>query len=65
VKCPLCGYTFDEHDASCRRDCAVHRGGCARICCPHCHYSFVEDSATLRLWRRIWERLKRVRARNR
>ncbi|HBC46118.1 MAG TPA: hypothetical protein DEO84_06160 [candidate division Zixibacteria bacterium] len=44
VKCPVCGYRFDE---SARSSCATCPVGpkCNMICCPNCHYSWVESSS--------------------
>lgn len=45
VKCPLCGYRFnpDEVKNICAA-CPVNYG-CNKICCPNCHYSWLESSS--------------------
>jgi hypothetical protein len=42
VQCPLCGGRFPRHEA-CAAGCPL-AGACRTLCCPHCHYRFVEDS---------------------
>lgn len=59
MKCPLCGYSFDETEEGCRKDCPLHRGACEKICCPHCQYTFVETSPTVRRIKRLVEKIRR------
>jgi C4-type Zn-finger protein len=47
VQCPLCGERFPRRD-SCVVGCPF-AGSCKTLCCPHCHYRFVEES-TLTRW---------------
>jgi len=58
VACPLCGRHFPAREA-CPSGCplAAH---CHSLCCPHCHYSFIEDdSAVVRLMRSLFGRRPR------
>ncbi len=59
MKCPLCGYTFDEKAEGCRKGCPVQGKACEMICCPHCRYTFVETSATVRLLERMARKIRR------
>ena len=47
MQCPLCGGRFPGRDA-CVAGCPL-AGSCHTLCCPHCHYRFVEES-TLARW---------------
>jgi hypothetical protein len=47
VRCPLCGGRFPGRE-SCVAGCPVSHS-CRTVCCPHCHYRFVEES-TLGRW---------------
>jgi hypothetical protein len=46
VRCPLCGGWFPGRDA-CVAGCPL-AGSCRTLCCPHCHYRFVEESTIAR-----------------
>ena len=46
VQCPLCGRHFPRREA-CAAGCPL-AGACRTLCCPHCHYRFVEDSTLVR-----------------
>ncbi len=45
VQCPLCGGRFPGVEA-CQAGCPLS-GSCKTLCCPHCHYRFVEHSAVV------------------
>ncbi len=49
--CPLCGHRFPKGTRDCRPGCPF-RKNCGLICCPHCHYQFLEDSKLVGLWRK-------------
>jgi len=61
IRCQLCGYEFDETQASACSSCALNPH-CAVICCPNCGYQSVDESkskltqglrqALLRAWGR-------------
>ncbi len=42
VRCPLCGATFPA-EAACPSGCPMSKS-CRTLCCPHCHYRFVNTS---------------------
>jgi hypothetical protein len=46
--CPLCQHRFVLSEAACVAGCPL-RGACHVICCPHCHYRFVEESSVVAL----------------
>ena len=54
VSCPLCGGRFPGR-ASCPSGCPMARS-CRTLCCPHCGYRFVQDSAVVDLVRRVFRR---------
>jgi len=45
VQCPLCGGRFPGWEA-CQSGCPLS-GSCKTLCCPHCHYRFVERSTVV------------------
>ncbi|HVN75807.1 MAG TPA: hypothetical protein VMT19_05775 [Thermoanaerobaculaceae bacterium] len=45
VQCPLCGGRFHGQEA-CANGCPLS-GSCRTLCCPYCHYRFVEQSAVV------------------
>jgi hypothetical protein len=47
MQCPLCGGRFPGRE-SCVAGCPLP-ASCRTVCCPHCHYRFVEES-TLARW---------------
>jgi hypothetical protein len=51
VRCPLCGGMFPGREA-CASGCPLS-GSCRTLCCPHCHYRFVEDSVLARFVGRL------------
>ena len=45
AKCQLCGYRFDTKSArGLCSSCPIGRN-CDKICCPNCHYSWVEKTS--------------------
>ncbi len=44
VKCPLCGFRFNEESAKGACSSCPVNSGCGKICCPNCHYSWLETS---------------------
>jgi hypothetical protein len=36
----------------CHTGCPLHRA-CKVVCCPHCHYSYVEESTVVSLVKRL------------
>jgi hypothetical protein len=57
VACPLCGRHFPSQEG-CSVSCPLH-ARCHTLCCPHCNYRFVEDSAIVRLMQRLVIGLRR------
>jgi len=51
--CPLCGKTFQKESNGCSAGCAFGKS-CGFICCPRCHYQFVEDSKTINWVKKIF-----------
>lgn len=51
MTCPLCQYQFERSQAGCSH-CPM-AGACHVICCPNCHYQFVEHSAIVDFFRRL------------
>jgi Fe2+ transport system protein FeoA len=45
MRCPLCGYKFDESVKHCHTACAMNHN-CALVCCPHCGYQMVDETQT-------------------
>ncbi len=52
MKCPLCGYEFDENEAVCK-GCPVNRD-CNTICCPNCGYQTIEKSGLISWIKKIF-----------
>jgi hypothetical protein len=46
VQCPLCGGRFPGREG-CVAGCPL-AGSCRTLCCPHCHYHFIEESSLAR-----------------
>ena len=42
MRCPLCGYEFDESDKQCHTACAMNTS-CTMVCCPQCGYQMVDE----------------------
>jgi uncharacterized C2H2 Zn-finger protein len=57
IRCPFCGKEFTEKEEGCKGKCGV-MGNCGLICCPRCGYSFVEESRTIKWFRKLWNRNK-------
>jgi hypothetical protein len=55
MKCPLCGYEFDEAREACKA-CPMHTKSCSLKCCPRCGYTIAGESKILKLIKRIWRR---------
>lgn len=53
MKCPYCGWEFDEKDA--RNGCAgcMAAGTCGKIKCPNCNYEICKE-VELKLIKNIW-----------
>jgi len=43
-KCPLCGKEFSKNEMNCHSGCLLSKN-CNLLCCPHCGYSYKEQSA--------------------
>lgn len=52
-RCPLCGNIFQKETHGCAKGCPF-RKTCDLVCCPRCHYQFVEESKTVQLLKRIF-----------
>jgi len=59
MKCPLCGFEFDETVRSCQTHCPMGEG-CQMVCCPNCGYQGIDTSrsAVISWMRRAWQRLR-------
>jgi Fe2+ transport system protein FeoA len=59
MKCPLCGFEFDETARSCQTHCPMGEG-CQMVCCPNCGYQGIDTSrsAVVNWMRRAWQRLR-------
>ncbi len=56
MRCPLCGYRFDESKLTCPAACQLAAlQGCHLVCCPNCGYQMVDErkSGLARLLRRV------------
>lgn len=42
VKCPLCGYVFEESESTGCKGCPL-KGGCSIVRCPNCGYEFIPE----------------------
>jgi len=42
-KCPLCGKEFVESEMKCTSGCLLSKN-CNLLCCPHCGYTYKEQS---------------------
>ncbi len=44
LKCPLCGYDFNETAMNCATVCPIAAvQGCHLVCCPNCGYQMVDE----------------------
>lgn len=50
--CPLCQHRFEAADMPCNTGCPMHRA-CKVLCCPRCHYEFVEESVIVNFVKRL------------
>lgn len=57
-KCPLCGGTVPTDRGRCAGGCPIAKN-CRILCCPHCGYGFVEDSAVATGIGRLVQHLRR------
>jgi len=57
-RCPLCGGSFPADGSGCPSACPIAKQ-CKVLCCPHCGYEFVEDSAVASGIARLWRRFRR------
>jgi rubredoxin len=54
MKCPLCGYNFDEAEArNVCQACFMNRG-CELIICPNCNYEFPKESKTVNFIKKLF-----------
>lgn len=53
MKCPLCGYEFEESLEGMCRACPMRRGCRAEICCPNCGYTVPESSSLVEFIKRM------------
>ncbi|MFQ6617055.1 MAG: hypothetical protein ACE5QV_00080 [Fidelibacterota bacterium] len=58
MKCPLCGYEFDERSKGCHSGCPMNRD-CNLICCPNCGYSFIGGSKILNFFKKSFKKGKK------
>jgi len=55
MKCPLCGYEFQEADAEASCQGCPMAGGCHMVKCPNCGYDVLKEPKlikALKAWRR-------------
>lgn len=57
--CPLCQHRFDADEMACSSGCPLH-AACKVLCCPRCHYRFVEESAIASALQRVVARLRAI-----
>ncbi len=54
MKCPLCGFEFNENDASkACRGCPLAKA-CSLVKCPNCGYEFPSEPRTLNAMKNMW-----------
>jgi len=54
LRCPLCGNIFAEDSLECPKGCLWKKKTCGLICCPRCHYQFVEESKIIQSAKKIF-----------
>lgn len=59
MRCPLCGFEFEETQMSCHSSCAFNES-CGIICCPNCGYQMPDEHKS-----RVAEALRRFLSRRR
>lgn len=57
MRCPLCGFEFDEEQSASCGGCPL-RGGCSLARCPNCGYETPRKSKAAKLLERILGRAK-------
>ncbi len=59
MKCPLCGYEFDESELGCEAECPLSTD-CQMVCCPHCGFQGIDpsSSAVVGWFQRLRKRLR-------
>jgi hypothetical protein len=50
-RCPLCGKQFSEGEVKCS-GCLLSKN-CNLLCCPHCGYSYKEQSAIVDFFKKF------------
>jgi len=55
MKCPLCGFEFDENGLECRSSCCKD---CNIVCCPNCKYQFPKESKLVNILKRLFIKRK-------
>ena len=58
MKCPLCGYEFDEKNSECHKECPLNKE-CSMVCCPSCHYQFVNESKTVNFIKKLFQKVEK------
>ena len=55
MKCPLCGYEFDQNEAiaGCKNCPTIMSGSCNFIKCPNCGFEIVAESRLLRFLKKL------------
>ena len=54
-ECPLCGNQFIESEMRCTSGCLFSKN-CGLLCCPHCGYSYKEQSAIVDFLKSFWKK---------
>jgi len=54
-RCPLCGREFWESEMKCHSGCLLSKN-CNLLCCPHCGYSYKEQSAIVDFFKSLFKR---------
>ncbi len=59
MKCPLCGYEFDETELGCVAECPLS-ADCQMICCPHCGFQGIDPNRSMVVgwFQRLQQRLR-------
>jgi len=57
ITCPLCGFKFDEDDATRCGGCIL-KSKCETVCCPRCGYETVLESSLTWFAKRLIGRRK-------
>lgn len=56
MKCPMCGYEFEEEAGESSCESCAHIGACSLVKCPHCGYELPKEPAIVKFLKKVMSR---------